>query len=1215
MAVTQVGTPNATVYTTASAGSSGVAWSGTQPRTAGDLLVFVITAAATTSVTAPTAPAGWNTGVAVGNSGTAHAYVAIYWKIAAGGDAAPTTTVTFSGTGRVGFTLIELTGNEQILSPVDATGTEASGSTAASYTTITVTAGKALSFAGDYGISAFAFEYATTSTTSAFAAGTGWTNFSNDSATNSRDHNAVDHITSAPSQGSTPSDAASATSNGTGYTAAALIAFAPPHDPVPLLKPVRAAIPPQPRLSGVYMGASPPPQNPLPIGTPWTPPAADTSFGTGQVQWNAGGPVNNPNIPGPSGPPLGWSSPAGIRVVYVRTGLAMSTPIPLAAPAPPATPAPFYPLNQAVRARYLPHSPIAGKVTGSGSNGAIAGAVSGAGFGSGNGSKGAPVQNPNPGPVFYQRKTPVRFILPPPQPRAGRIGSSFGGPVENPVHGPPAYPLQGPVRARIPRLQPRAGRVASNPGAPVLNPAPGPVFAQRAFPARARTPLPLRGRVYSSVLPVKAAVPQPAVFYPATQALRARLPLQPLLRGRSASSAGAPVRNPVSGPVFTQKTYVRGRITPPPRGRTYASGITARVTPGTGPVFTQRDTALRAKLPLQPLLRGRMASVWGAPVQNPQPGPVFVQATSPCRARTPLPPRGRVASGKGAPVVVATQGPKFRQATSPARIRVTLPPRGRISANAGGPVSNPVPSAAFAPKKIVRAQLPLPRRGICRTIRFYPLPANPQPGPVFYQATAPVRARLPELQPRAGRIGSNPGGPVRNPVTPTSGPVFVQRTSPVQAKFPLPRRGVCRFIRRTPAGGNPQPGPVLYPLQSPVRAALPVPVLRGRIGSNPGGPVNNVPPPPPTTGPPFYPKNFARAAQPLPRRGQIRTIRFYPLPSNPSSGPVFTQATAPARIRITLPPRGRVSGNPGAPVRNPAPGPVFRQAVRPAQARRPLPPRGRTASNPGGPVQNPAPVTTGPPFRQATSPARIRPALPPRGRVASSPGAPVRNPAAGPAVYPQHGPAQARIPQVFSKGRVTSSPGGPVLNPVTPAPVYPLKNPVRIHPSLPPRGRISSGAGIPVPHPAPLYALQHPVRAQFPLPPRGRIWSNPGAPVAVPGAGPRVYPAKGPVQARRPLPPHGRVTTGNPGAPVRNPRPGPVFRQLDWPCRARIPQNAPRGRTASNPGGPVENKAFNRILVTAGDPFTLWETSSPITLWDTGIPATAWEAGEPFTIE
>jgi len=104
------------------------------------------------------------------------------------------------------------------------------------------------------------------------------------------------------------------------------------------------------------------------------------------------------------------------------------------------------------------------------------------------------------------------------------------------------------------------------------------------------------------------------------------------------------------------------------------------------------------------------------------------------------------------------------------------------------------------------------------------------------------------------------------------------------------------------------------------------------------------------------------------------------------------------------------------------------------------------------------------------------------------------------------------------------------------------------------------------------------------------------------------------VRIRITLPPRGRIA-GNEGAPGRNPHPGPVFRQAVRPIRAVIPQNAPRGRTAGNPGGPVANKPFNRILITAGDPFTLWEAGGPVTAWETGDLFTAWETGGLFTSE
>ena len=144
-----------------------------------------------------------------------------------------------------------------------------------------------------------------------------------------------------------------------------------------------------------------------------------------------------------------------------------------------------------------------------------------------------------------------------------------------------------------------------------------------------------------------------------------------------------------------------------------------------------------------------------------------------------------------------------------------------------------------------------------------------------------IAARIPLAQQRmagtgrAGRTSGSRGTPARNPV---AGPVFRQAVRPAQARRPLPPRG--------------------------------------RIASNPGGPVRN--PVPPNPGPPFYPLRF------------------------------------PARIRITPPPRGRTARNPGAPVRNPHLGAAFPAAHGPVQAVIPQRPAGgRTYSNPGGPVQDP----------------------------------------------------------------------------------------------------------------------------------------------------------------------------------------------------------------------------------------------------------------------
>ena len=248
----------------------------------------------------------------------------------------------------------------------------------------------------------------------------------------------------------------------------------------PATRAIRANPPARSRRAGVYMGSA----------------LKDTSFGTGQVQWNAGGPVRNPT-PGP-----------------------VFTPISA---------------KMAIRAR-IPRPRLAGIYMGE------SGQDTSFGTGQIQWNSGAPVQNPTPGPVFVQKPRPVRFIPPPWRPRAGRIGSSFGAPVINPIHGPPVYAPHGPVRPRIPR--PFAGSITAgssdgnvraalngsgfgngigSAGAPARNPGTGPVFRQAVSPARVRLTLPPRGRVASNAgAPVPVAPSVGPVFHPARQAARAR---------------------------------------------------------------------------------------------------------------------------------------------------------------------------------------------------------------------------------------------------------------------------------------------------------------------------------------------------------------------------------------------------------------------------------------------------------------------------------------------------------------------------------------------------------------------------------------------------------------------------------------------------------------------------------------------------------------------
>jgi hypothetical protein len=706
----------------------------------------------------------------------------------------------------------------------------------------------------------------------------------------------------------------------------------------------------------------------------------------------------------------------------------------------------------------------------------------------------------------------------------GRIGSSPGAAlvVQVPHTGPPVYPQKGPVRAQLPPQPLLRGRMASLWGAPVQNPAAGPVFTQETSPVQAQRPLLARGRVYVTAKPLAVIARVPPPFHPANQAIRARLPQQPVLRGHIAFHPGAPLRNPAPGPSFFQavkpvrapvpQVFSRGRVSGnagTPAGSFTVSIIYNAVpgamipggiwpgdplTPGTGPPFYQQPFPARARLPRQPLLRGRISSNAGGPVSNPVigSGPVFYPFRSPVRVHPVLPPRGHAGFNAGAALRNPQPGPAFAQAAQPARARIPQDtPRGRTGSNPGIRVQAAIPAPFYPAVQAVRAKLP--QYPLLRG-RVYSNPGtpvhNPQAGPVLYAAVQPVRARVRQNAPR-GRIGSSPG-------------ILVPAAAPAQ----------------------------VYPLGGPVRARIPQIAPRGRTAFNHGGPVVN---PVIGAGPPFYPRHD------------------------------------PARIRVILPPRGRIASCQGTPVRNPSPGPVFTPAAKPVQARFPLAVRGRITGNPGVPVVPPAVTVFYP--RTALVQARI-PRNAPRGRVYSGPGGPVRNPV--PVAYPPQGPVRAKLPAQHA-GRVNSSPG-----------------------SLP-----VTGTG-------PVFRqFTRAVRVIIPLPPRGRTGSNPGSPVSPPTHPAPVYPQKGPVRARRPLPPKGRISQGNPGAPVRNPQKGPVFRPAVKPIRAIIPLDAPRGRTGTNPGGPVENIPFVTLRFRFGDPEFRWTYGTPEFRWEYSDPLFEWDTGSP----
>ena len=118
---------------------------------------------------------------------------------------------------------------------------------------------------------------------------------------------------------------------------------------------------------------------------------------------------------------------------------------------------------------------------------------------------------------------------------------------------------------------------------------------------------------------------------------------------------------------------------------------------------------------------------------------------------------------------------------------------GRLQSQAASP--QPVPGtclpAAGYPGPVHSAAMAAARGRIGSS--FGAPVVNPHRGPLAYAPQGPARARLLQLQPRAGWIASNPGAPVRNPVI----PAFYPRPA-VRAQSPMPRRGTCRAIRSYP---------------------------------------------------------------------------------------------------------------------------------------------------------------------------------------------------------------------------------------------------------------------------------------------------------------------------------------------------------------------------------------------------------------------------------
>ena len=222
--VTSFGTP---VMTRATAGSVTGTWGTGQNRLAGELLVALVSAGGTTATAAAiSTPAGWlQAAVPASNTPTtANAWVAVYWRVATGADAAPSFTATLTGTVAMTVTLFDLAGACNI-TPFDTWGFYASGAAAATLSAMAAPIQNGIATGiGEFAITCFAQEAAAAAT--AWNPGGGWTNAATDAGTSSVLHTAVDYQ-AGPAMSATLSETGHFTADTSAFGAGIIIVVGP----------------------------------------------------------------------------------------------------------------------------------------------------------------------------------------------------------------------------------------------------------------------------------------------------------------------------------------------------------------------------------------------------------------------------------------------------------------------------------------------------------------------------------------------------------------------------------------------------------------------------------------------------------------------------------------------------------------------------------------------------------------------------------------------------------------------------------------------------------------------------------------------------------------------------------------------------------------------------------------------------------------------------
>ena len=466
----------------------------------------------------------------------------------------------------------------------------------------------------------------------------------------------------------------------------------------------------------------------------------------------------------------------------------------------------------------------------------------------------------------------------------------------------------GPIQALLPHPPAgigsiRGGRVTSNQGAPVSNPAP-----------------PTTG----------------PVFYPARQAIRAKLPQQPsgpgLSRDASSSSPahpyGTPPRGRFSGRSPPRSVMPCRRGSPARDGSAPASALQSR-TRSTGHLSTHRTVRCArgspARSPGRSLPSGRPAAL-----SRPR-STARASATAWAAAAPPSGTRPQV--------------PVFHPAVQPVRAR---PARnfisaGRITSSPGAPLRNPFRDPSSIPQFRSCGQVP-PSAAPARQGRLEPRSPGTEPGRrhrCSIRQCSPVRAPVAAQAFSKGALAFNAGHPVAQPH---------RRSGLPPGGFPrgqgAPHLAATRAGRFQPRRPDPDPGchrPPVPPADEPC-ADPPVATPSGadclqrrRSRTEPGSPEQlRVPPvlPVPARPVPVIPqqRSAGRTGSAIP--GRVK---------HPAASPGLPAAVRPVRPSATSAPFSRAASppSPGAPVVNPGQGPAFRQATAPARARTPLPPGGR----------------------------------------------------------------------------------------------------------------------------------------------------------------------------------------------------------------------------------------------------------------------------------